>query len=411
MILGNKKFLDRGWVSRVGANDFKGMITLANSEWKSRRSLVAPSYSTPIIQSFTPIMLKIGRELVQEILKSADRPLVPDELIETFALRIVLETSMAGSKDKFSIDKVKQVRSAFRRFIQTQHTRILNPFFWSHKVYSFYRYLTGLDNGSEFLLNFTEKAILERLHERLEINNNNNNNQNGENKQIPFLDRMLHNLLDNPDAIKDQKTIRLFCEEILTVLLVSYESIGMTSQFILYYLACNPDIQSKVYEETCQFGIGTKELNYADFQQFTYLNQVVKETLRLHPVVASIPRITTEDLNIDNYLLPKGTLAFACVHYLHRDEQIFPEPEKFDPNRFSPDNLKNMPSDSFMPFGDGPRRCIGERIAYLEAKILIGLIVNRFDVQLVTSFKDMVIVDFITWLVKPPVLKFVPRVV
>lgn len=404
MILGNKKSLNRGWAMRILCDDIRSLLSLDDSEWKVRRSFIAPSYSTPVIQSFTPILMKEATQLVEQLKSQIDKPLVVTDLVEDCAIRMVLNTSIAGAEKRFSLEETKEFRHAFRRWKDVQHQRLKNPLWWTSSCFNVYKYIFGVDCGMNFLLNYTMKTILQRLDERTKMMTN--NGYKGRAVQVPFLDRILDAVIANPESIKRQKSIQQLCEEVLIVMLVSFDSVGTTIQLILHHLAGNPDIQEKVYNEVTELGLGTRDLEYGDFNQVPYLEQVVKESLRLNPPAAAISRVIAEDLNVDGFLIPKGTVGVTSVYYLHRDEDVFSDPEVFDPTRFAPENLSKIPPGSFLPFGDGPRRCIGERIAYLEAKIITGMIIKNFKVELIKSHPQMTTTDVITWIMNPSILKF-----
>src|SRR5262249_28283295 len=108
---------------------------------------------------------------------------------------------------------------------------------------------------------------------------------------------------------------------------------------------------------------------------------VFKEALRLYPPVIILDRVAMEDVEVGGYLLPPLTPAFVCPYALHRRPQLWPDPERFDPERFSPEAEAARPKLAWMPFGAGPRVCIGAQFAILEAQLLLAQIAQRFDLE------------------------------
>lgn len=108
------------------------------------------------------------------------------------------------------------------------------------------------------------------------------------------------------------------------------------------------------------FGDSDRQPTYADLQNLPFLEMCIKESLRLYPSVSLITRNVSSDMvTASGYLIPKGTLMALHIYDLHRDARVFPDPEKFDPYRFLPENCVNRHPFAYLPFSGGPRNCIG----------------------------------------------------
>jgi cytochrome P450 len=114
---------------------------------------------------------------------------------------------------------------------------------------------------------------------------------------------------------------------------------------------------------------------------------VIKEAMRMYPAAWGVTRATAEDVTLGGYAIPKERVLFINVIGMHYDPQYFPEPEEFMPERFSPENEKNIPKYAYIPFGGGPRVCIGNSFAMLEARILLATLAQRFHVALMPGFE------------------------
>ncbi|XP_018368992.1 PREDICTED: cytochrome P450 3A29-like isoform X2 [Trachymyrmex cornetzi] len=142
--------------------------------------------------------------------------------------------------------------------------------------------------------------------------------------------------------------------------------------------------EEKVYKELMTI-YGTKTpistpVKYDDLQHMRYLDQVIEETLRLFPTTPIIGRRLTKDVKIGNFILPKNTSIIIVLMLMNRQEQYWPNPLKFDPDRFLPERVKDCPSDSFyhIPFSDGPRNCIGTKYAMISIKVILATLIRTF---------------------------------
>uniref|UniRef100_A0A182TG63 Uncharacterized protein n=1 Tax=Anopheles melas TaxID=34690 RepID=A0A182TG63_9DIPT len=165
-----------------------------------------------------------------------------------------------------------------------------------------------------------------------------------------------------------------------------FETISWTISFALYELAVNEDIQARLYEEVRDAEQSLEEgktLTYEQLQSLPYLDMVVSETLRRWPIATVLNRECVRNYQYDDgqgtrFTIEKGTLVFIPVVGIHFDPKYFPEPERFDPERFSAVNRNNIQPGTYLPFGAGPRNCIGSRFALMEAKAALYYLLLNF---------------------------------
>lgn len=207
---------------------------------------------------------------------------------------------------------------------------------------------------------------------------------------------MLDTLLEaEAKGLIDQSGIQ---EEVDTFTFEGHDTTSAGIIFSLLLLANNPEIQEQLYEEIKLFkdDRNGEELTTDDFANMKYLDRVLKECFRIYPPVPFISRILTENLIIDDIILPPDTICHVHIFDLHRDPEQFPDPEKFDPDRFLPENTANRHTFAYVPFSAGPRNCIGQKFALLEIKTIISNILWNFKLFPVTRREDVVfIIDII----------------
>ncbi len=170
--------------------------------------------------------------------------------------------------------------------------------------------------------------------------------------------------------------------ECLTLFGAGHETTATALSWTWYLLCQHPERYQKVQQEVDSVLQG-RTPTYADLARLPYCLQVFKEALRLYPPAYAFSRRALRDVEIDGYRVPKGAVVLLAPYTLHRRGEYFPEPEKFDPERFTPEREKQIPRYAFMPFGAGPRICIGLYFAMMEGHLLLATIAQRASFSLV----------------------------
>ncbi|KAL6448751.1 hypothetical protein ACFW04_000513 [Cataglyphis niger] len=144
--------------------------------------------------------------------------------------------------------------------------------------------------------------------------------------------------------------------------IAGFETSSTTATFCLYELAQQQDLQDKLRKEIDEILKKHGELTYNAVNEMTYLHKVVNEAMRKYPPLPSLNRMCTEEINLPttNIHIPKGMLITIPLLGLHRDPSIYPDPDRFDPERFNEDKVAARHPYAYLPFGEGPRICIGE---------------------------------------------------
>jgi len=157
--------------------------------------------------------------------------------------------------------------------------------------------------------------------------------------------------------------------------------------FALYELALHPDIQDRLRTEIKQvMEKYNQELTYEAALDMPYLDMVISETLRKYPVLPFLDRACTRDWRIpnssghSNATLPRGTATYVPVYGIHHDPQHYPDPQRFDPERFTEENTKKRHQFTYLPFGAGPRICLGRRFGMIQMKSGLVHILSNFEV-------------------------------
>ncbi|XP_018571700.1 probable cytochrome P450 6a20 [Anoplophora glabripennis] len=197
--------------------------------------------------------------------------------------------------------------------------------------------------------------------------------------------------MSDEDVVKENEekdsllTMNELTAQCLVFYLAGFETSATTMTFALYELALNQNIQDKLREEICSvLKKHNGNITYEAVSEMTYLDKVLNETLRKHPPVPGTIRVCNENFTIPgtNVVIKAGTKVHIPIYGIQNDPEYYPDPDTFDPERFSPENKENRPAFTYLPFGEGPRICIGLRFGLMQSKVGILKIIQNFMVTL-----------------------------
>jgi cytochrome P450 len=161
------------------------------------------------------------------------------------------------------------------------------------------------------------------------------------------------------------------------LLMAAHDTSTITTSTIAYYLAKYPEWQDRVREES--LALGTKTLDFEDIEKLTSLDLVMREALRLVSPVPALARRAVKDTEVLGHFVPEGTLVAAGVGFTHHMPEYWPDPERFDPERFAEDRREDkIHPHAWEPFGTGAHKCIGMRFGGMEIKAILHQVLQRF---------------------------------
>ncbi|XP_015284769.1 PREDICTED: cytochrome P450 3A19-like, partial [Gekko japonicus] len=209
-------------------------------------------------------------------------------------------------------------------------------------------------------------------------------------------------------ALTDKEIIA----QAIIFIFAGYETTSSSLSFLSYCLATHPDVQQRLQEEIDEALPDQATPTYDAILQMEYLDMAVNETLRLFPPGARIERVCKSTVEINGVTIPEGTVTVIPAYVLHRDPEYWPEPEEFRPERFSKENKETLDPYVFLPFGAGPRNCIGMRFALLTLKVAVVVLLQRYTFRTCQETQVPLELDTRGFMQpkKPIVLKMVPRV-
>ena len=183
---------------------------------------------------------------------------------------------------------------------------------------------------------------------------------------------------DDGNSFTDQEII----DHMNFMWMAAHDTITSSVTTLVYELGRNRDWQQKLREEIEGLELDGGLLPYEKLGDLPLLEMAFKEALRINPPVPGVPRTAVRDITYKNYRIPKGTHVSISPIFTHRMEEIWPEPEKFDPMRFTPEEVRKRHKYAWVPFGGGAHMCLGLHFAYMQAKVIMAHLLPRYDIVL-----------------------------
>jgi cytochrome P450 len=195
-----------------------------------------------------------------------------------------------------------------------------------------------------------------------------------------LLDMMLRSEEDSPsEAGTPNESLR---DQVITIFLAGYETVANALIWTWYLLSQHPEAERKMYEEIdCVLAGRTPTVE--DIPKLRYLEMVLAESMRLYPPAWAMGRRAQNDFTLGGYRLPAGTTVLVSQFITHRDARNFPDPLRFDPERFATGGRATFPKFAYFPFGAGARQCIGEAYAWTESILVLATLAQKWRLRLV----------------------------
>ncbi|NXX47805.1 CP3AL protein, partial [Tricholaema leucomelas] len=388
------------------AGELQNAVSLAEDDnWKRLRTVLSPTFTSGKLKEMFPIIKHYGEALVKNVQKQMekDSALPVKDIFGSYSMDVVTSTSFG-----VNIDSTNNPNNPFvREMKKLVKFDFFDPIFILIFVFPFLAPLMDKMNFSFFpigAVDFFKRSIFKIKKER----------EQGTHKgRVDFLQMMIESQKGGSEENHSYKALtdlEVFSQAFIFIF-AGYEPTSNVLGYMAYELATHPDVQQKLLEEIDTVLPNKAPLTYETVMQMEYLDMAMNETLRLYPIGGRLERTCKKDVEIHGVTIPKGTVVMIPPYILHRNAEYWPNPDEFRPERFSKDNKESIDPYTFLPFGSGPRNCLGMRFAILTLKVAIVALLQQFTIQ---TCKETVIPiklssrGFLTP-EKPIILKFVPR--
>ncbi|XP_030557781.1 probable cytochrome P450 4aa1 [Drosophila novamexicana] len=368
VILSSKKHTNKVFFYRLMHNFLgNGLITSSGVKWSTHRKLIQPAFHLSLLEKFIDTFVDASQSLNEHLDASAlDIEINIAKYVNNCVIDVLNEAVLGVPIKKKGLGLMED--SPFRKGKLMMPARFAQPWLLLDAIYQLTSLASDELNQKKRLNDFTRQMIKRRREIMADAANN-----NVERKCL--LDYMIEISESNPDFSEED-----IVNEACTFMLAGQDSVGAAVAFTIFLLAQNADSQEQCHEELERiFDYSNRAPTMSDLREMRYLEMCIKEALRLYPSVPLIARKLGEEVRLGAYTLPAGSNIFICPYATHRLAHIYPEPEKFKPERFSTDNVEQRHPYAFIPFSAGPRYCIGNRFAILEIKTIVSRLLRSYQ--------------------------------
>ncbi|XP_065288599.1 cytochrome P450 4V2-like isoform X3 [Dermacentor albipictus] len=362
----------------------KNLLTSKGDPWKAKAKLFKNAFNTEHLESCMAVFNDSGKILEKRIesitSESPDKPVVCYTNIQSCVLDII-GRALFGIHLGLQNGNRKEYARWFNYLTFLLTVRYFRPWLWIQALYDSTKegkiWKSTVDNIGNLHLSVIERrksAILRKLAEQ------SYNDELDDELSFPAaVDAAIRKHISGPSSY----TLDELEKDATSVTFAAADSTSAAMSWTLYLLGLNPDKQAKLQKELDDaLGRGIEaDITTSDLKQLPYLECCIKESLRLCPPFPLIGRELDEELVIDGYTVPAGTTCMINIHSLHRNTEQFADPENYIPERFLPENCKNMHPFSFIPFSSGVRVCLGQKFVMVEAKVLLAKLLSKYTVE------------------------------
>ncbi len=345
-------------VKRMGHFLGKGLLTTHGDAWRTQRRLIQRGFERKQLEILSSIM----QDSLAESMREFDRQvslgpvdIYPQLMKMTFSM---VAKSLFGARLKDEdIDLVSHTISTVQEFIVRQTIQpYLNPWFS----------VSGDLRRHEEMRVRADGILLEYIRSR-----------RGQEPGHDLLQILMDARYSDGQGMSDE----LVLSESMQLLVAGHETSSNALSWLLYLLSSHPDCLERLRQEF-QSVLGEGPLSFGDVPRFEFATQVILEALRLYPPFWMVDRVAVADDRVGDLVIPRGSMVIVFIHGAHHAPRYWPDPESFDPERFTKANEKLHTPFTHLPFGAGPRGCIGGNYAMLQILMILSELLRRYDLQL-----------------------------
>ncbi|XP_026752919.2 cytochrome P450 9e2 isoform X2 [Galleria mellonella] len=384
----------------------RNLLSLKGQEWKDMRATLSPAFTSSKMRLMVPFMVEVGDQMIQALkakIRDSGNNFIDVEAkdLTTRYANDVIASCAFGLK----VDSHMQEKNEFYEKGKTASAFGFRQMLMFFLFISFPRLMSKLKltlftkDTTNFFINLVLGTMTNRktlhivrpdmIHLLMEAKKG----------KLTYDDRTLQDTNAGFATVEESTLGRKVIDKVwsdtdlvaqaVLFLIAGFETVSSAMTFALHELALNPEVQEKLVQEIKENNMKNDgKFDYKSIQNMAYMDMVVSEVLRLWPPAVGLDRICTKDYNLGkpnskatkDYIIRKGEGLFVPTFNIHRDPELFPNPLKFDPERFSEENKHKIQPLSYMPFGLGPRNCIGSRFALCEVKVMLYQLLQHMEV-------------------------------
>jgi cytochrome P450 len=357
LVTDNKNFIKSRGLQMAKRFLGEGMLTSEGEFHRRQRRLAQPAFHRQRIAAYAEVMTSYA-ETMRDGWQDGNTLNIAAEMMR-LTLSIVGKTLF----DAEVASEASEIGEALTAIMKT-FNRITNPF-----------------AAIIAKLPLPSNARMQKAHERLDetiyriINERRKNNAD----RGDLLSMLL--LAQDEEGDGSSMTDKQVRDESLTLFIAGHETTANAMTWTWYLLSQNPEVEAKLHDELDTV-LNGRLPTFEDVAKLPYCEMILAESMRLYPPAWTLGRQVLNDYPLGKYVAPKGSIILMSQYVMHHTERYFPEPYRFDPERWRPEAREGRPKFSYFPFGGGPRVCIGESFAWMEGVLLLATIAQRWRLRL-----------------------------
>ncbi|XP_033155124.1 probable cytochrome P450 6a20 [Drosophila mauritiana] len=370
------KFHDRGVFHNERDDPLSAhLVNIEGQKWKTLRQKLTPTFTSGKMKSMFPTILTVADDLIRVFGQTASADgdsMEITNVVARFTADVIGSCAFGLDCHSLSDPKAEFVQMGTAAITERRYGKSMDLLlFGAPKLAAKLRMKATVQKVEDFYMNIIRDTVDYRVKNNVKRND--------------FVDMLIEMKLkyDNGDKANGL-TFNEIAAQAFIFFLAGFETSSTTMGFALYELACHQDIQDKLRAEIdTVMKKHNGKLDYDSMREMTYLEKVIDETMRKRPVVGHLIRVATQNYQHTNpkYNIEKGTGVVIPTLAIQHDPEFYPEPEKFIPERFDEDQVQQRPPCTFLPFGDGPRNCIGLRFGRMQVIIGMALLIHNFKFE------------------------------
>ncbi|GAB6022643.1 hypothetical protein CHUAL_006737 [Chamberlinius hualienensis] len=382
----DRRKLPLGGKSRI-VRQFLSLLT--GDEWKSARAVLSPTFTSSRLRQMTKIIEESAHKMVNCVFDDIDQNdgiINIKDRVGVFTMDVIASCCF-GTKLNIK-DPNDPFMQHGKLFLNDDFTYVALPLVFTPKLLELFEISLISTKCLSYFENVAKKVINQRLSQKERRNDYLQlllDAQEKENEGKLLDENESKSNLSNDEKLGNWRKHKVLDERgiianTMSFFLAGFETSANAISFVTYLLALNPECQQKLAVEIDEAIEMHGQLTTDIILALPYLDMVLCETLRMYPPFLRIERLCTDDYQYGDIFISKGSLVAAGVYAIHYDPEIYPEPDKFIPERFTQENKANRHPMAYLPFGAGPRVCIGMRFAIMESKVCLAHLLSHFKV-------------------------------
>jgi cytochrome P450 len=361
LVKNNRNFIKSRYFRRELSFLGQGLLNSEGELWRRQRRLAQPAFHRRRVSTYGEVMVSHARRMLGRWRDGEIRDVHQE--MRRLTLGIVAEVLFGTERDKADeVGRVLRWLDKHTNRLEEQGSAMVVRFLLGNfPTPTNLRFRKGIGRLDEIIY-----GLIEQRRE--------NDEDTGD------LLSMLLRFRDETGAMMSDKQLR---DEMITLLLAGHETTALALSWTWYLLSLHPEVETRLLEEL-QEVLGDRAPTVEDLPRLPYAEMVIKESMRLYPPAWGVSREAIEECEIGGYRVPAGTQLLLVLWAMHRDPRYFQDPRTFDPARWEGSLAKKkVPRYAYLPFGAGPRICIGSSFAMTEAVLLLATIARNFQLELV----------------------------